>query len=306
VDAADAVTPAGPLVSFWSVRGAPHVHPADRMDAVREALAPRETDEGGAAYVATVEELAAAFTAIVTGPTPKAAASTELTRRAGEHASWCEGCEARHVPETLFRAGGRAAGVVLETAGRRTVIHPRPRGRQQAWPERARSGDPRRALLDTYLRVNGPTGRTLYRDWSGLDAGATGELWAGLGPLVRVAVDGRRLDLPEDLLDDVTTAPDARGVALVPPHDPYLGQADRNLLVPDKARRQQVWRAISGPGALLVDGEVAGVWRYRRTARELTVTPFDVVTPARRKRAAEAARLVAAVDGDDEPRVIWT
>ena len=91
----------------------------------------------------------------------------------------------------------------------------------------------------------------------------------------------------------------------MPPHDPYLSQADRTLLVPDKARRQEVWRAVSGPGALLVDGEVAGTWRYRRTGRELTVTPFEGLTTPQRKQAERSAGLVAAASGDEPPTVVW-
>jgi hypothetical protein len=298
-DAATAVTPTGPLVSLWSVRGAPHAHPVGRTGAVRQAWAPQEWDDGGSARVAAVEEVAAAFTAIVTGPTPKPEASTELTRRVDASlVAWCEPCQARHVPEPLFRDGGRQAGIVLGTAGRGTVLHPAPRHPQEALD------DPRTALVRTFVRVNGPTGRTQLRDWTGLGAEAVARSWRELGALVRVEVDGRRLQAPEDLVAELREAPPARGVVLVPPHDPYLAQADRALLLPDRARRQEVWRAVSGPGALLVDGEVAGTWRYRRAARELTVTPFDGLTASRRKRVEEGARLVAAATGDDAPAVV--
>ena len=307
-DAATAVTPTGPLVSLWSVRGAPHAHPLDQVDAVREALAPREPDDGGAAEVAAVEEVAAAFTAIVTGPTPKPEASSELTRRVDASlAAWCEPCQAVHVPEPLFRSGGRQAGVVLGLAGRSTVLHPPPRRmRRRLAPGSPESpDDPRAALVRAFVRVNGPTGRPQVRDWAGLGSRAVAGPWSALGTLVRVGLEGRRLQVPEALVEELRDAPPARGVVLVPPHDPYLEQADRTLLVPDKARRQEVWRAVSGPGALLVDGEVAGTWRYRRTERELTVTPFEGLTAARRKQAEAGARLVAAASGDEPPAVVW-
>ncbi len=67
----DAIRPGGPLVCLWSVRGAPHVHRVDRLDAVRDALAPHESDDGGPEHVAAVGEVAAALAAVVTGPTPK-------------------------------------------------------------------------------------------------------------------------------------------------------------------------------------------------------------------------------------------
>ncbi|MGW4739668.1 hypothetical protein [Nocardia xishanensis] len=36
-----AIAPAGPLVSWWSMRGAPHAHRLAQLDVVRDALAPR-------------------------------------------------------------------------------------------------------------------------------------------------------------------------------------------------------------------------------------------------------------------------
>lgn len=57
----EAVSPDGPLVSLWSVRGAPHAHRVTQLDFVRDALAPQELDEGGAAYVEAVEEVASAL-----------------------------------------------------------------------------------------------------------------------------------------------------------------------------------------------------------------------------------------------------
>jgi hypothetical protein len=64
-----------------------------------------------------------------------------------------------------------------------------------------------------------------------------------------------------------------------------------------------VWRVLGKPGALLVDGEIAGVWRARKSGRaklEITITAFDAV-PARVRTAAEteARRVAAARDATD-------
>ena len=159
-------------------------------------------------------------------------------------------------------------------------------------------------MLRAYFRVNGPTSRNLFRDWMEGDTSALGELWPELGDeLVRVQVGGQRYDLPEALVDAVRTAPKPAGVVLVPPNDPYLRRVDRTLLVPDSKRRREVWQALSGPGALLVDGEVAGIWRYRRTDRDLTITAFHRLTPAQRTKAGNSARLVAEATGDDQPTI---
>lgn len=298
----NAVSPDGPLVSMWSVRGAPHAHRVTHLDFVRDAHAPRESDEGGAALLAAVEEVAAALAAVVTGPTAKGTASAEVTARvAPALVEWCGRCAADHVPDGLFRAAGRHARLVLGADdGRVTVLHPPPDRRQ------VRVGHPRRELLAAYFRVNGPTGRTQFRDWMEAGTGSTAELWAeSAADLVRVRLDGRRYDLPAALVDAVTTAPVAEGVALVPPNDPYLRQVDRTLLVGDSGRRREVWRALSAPGALLVDGEVAGTWRYRHGEGELTITPFDRLTKAQRAGAGASAELVGAATGDEPPAVSW-
>jgi len=41
ISVTEAISPDGPLVSLWSVRGAPHVHRLTHLDFVRDALAPR-------------------------------------------------------------------------------------------------------------------------------------------------------------------------------------------------------------------------------------------------------------------------
>lgn len=181
------------------------------------------------------------------------------------------------------------------------MLHPRPRVEQQ------RVSNPRATLLEAYFRVNGPATKTLYRDWQ--QAGSTGVAndWNDVAqPLVKVKVDSKRLDLPESLLDDLRAADSPEGVALLPPNDAYLRQTDRTLLVPDATRRRAVFEALSGPGALVVDGEIAGTWRYRRSAREITVEPFEQLAQSTRKSAEKRATAIAASTGDDEPQVTWT
>jgi hypothetical protein len=40
---------------------------------------------------------------------------------------------------------------------------------------------------------------------------------------------------------------------------------------------------------LLVDGKVAGTWRYRRSDHELTVGPFDSLALAQRTKVEKSA-----------------
>ncbi|UPK75797.1 winged helix DNA-binding domain-containing protein [Nocardioidaceae bacterium SCSIO 66511] len=299
---ADAITPAGPAVCMWSVRGAPHAHSADQLDLVRDALAPLESDDGGAAFVDAVDEVAAALGKIVTGRTPKGDASRQVADEVSPSlSSYCQRCDAVHVPDGLFRAAVRQAQIVIgPSENRATIFYPRPKVKQQ------RTENPRKTFLETFLRVNGPITKTLYRDWQ--EAGTTGitRVWNEFeSDLVKVKVGSKRCDLPESLLDGLRTAEPPEGVALVPPNDPYLRQVDRALLVPDSTRRKEVFKALSGPGALLVNGEVAGVWRYRSSSSEVTIEPFDRLTPTDKDAAEDRAAAVAASTGDDAPAVTW-
>jgi hypothetical protein len=299
---ANAITPDGPLVTMWSVRGAPHTHRVNQLDVARDALAPQETDDGGKAFVKAVEEVADALRAVVKSRTAKGDASAEVARRVSNSlVNWCERCKARHVPDGVFRAAGRQAQVVLGPEEQRaTILYPKPKHKQD------KAGDPRLDLLEAFFRVNGPTTRNTYREWMDGGTATVGEVWEKLGDgLVRVQVDGKRHDLPEALVSAVSKASKPSGVALVPPSDPYLKQVDRTLLVPEARRRKEIWKALSGPGALLIDGEVAGTWRYRRSDKELTITPFDSVPAAQRAKAEESAALVAEATGDDQPTVTW-
>lgn len=298
----DAIRPDGPLVTMWSVRGAPHAHRARQLDILRDALAPLVSDDGGQEFVDAVAEVAEALTQAVTGPTPKGDASGDIAGSVSKSlVRQCKTCGFPHVPDGLFRAAGRQAQLVIGAPKQgATMLYPPPRVAQDTLAQ------PRLALLQAYFRINGPTTRTLFRDWMEGSTQGVAELWGNLGDdLVRVKVDTKRQDLPESLVEALQNAPPAEGVALVPPNDPWLRQADRTLLVPDADRRRAVYRPLSGPGALLVDGEVAGTWRYRRSERQVTVEAFDPITTSQRATAKESATALAASTGDDPPTVIW-
>jgi hypothetical protein len=75
------------------------------------------------------------------------------------------------------------------------------------------------------------------------------------------------------------------GDAFLPFHGP-----DRELLVPDAARRQALWTPRVWPGGVLVEGEVVGTWR--RAGAAVTVQPWVRLSPAGREAVeSEAAGL---------------
>ena len=105
--------------------------------------------------------------------------------------------------------------------------------------------------------------------------------------------------LPAECEDALSSAPVPDLVRLLGAFDPYLQARDRDLIVPDKAVQKALWPVLGRPGALFVDGEVAGTWRPKTTGKKLTIVveAFAPLPPAVWEQVdAEAAR-VAAVRG---------
>jgi hypothetical protein len=128
--------------------------------------------------------------------------------------------------------------------------------------------DPRDAQLELarrYLHVYGPTTQAAFAKWAGVSkraaigtfAALEAELTAARTPLG----DGWILAADER---DFRAAPGPPAPArLLPSGDAFflLHGDDRSLLVPHAAREEELWTPRVWPGAVLVDGEVRGVWR---------------------------------------------
>jgi hypothetical protein len=70
----------------------------------------------------------------------------------------------------------------------------------------------------------------------------------------------------------VTERPETDGVVrLLGPFDLFLQARDRTLIVPDEARRKDLWRVLGRPGAVLVGHELAGSWRPRASGKKLRI-----------------------------------
>jgi winged helix DNA-binding protein len=78
---------------------------------------------------------------------------------------------------------------------------------------------------------------------------------------------------------------------------------DRRLLVPDARRRSELWTSRVWPGALLVDGEIVGVWR--RAGPEVTVDPWRRLSKGETE-AVESEAATMPLPGLTKPiRVHW-
>ena len=88
-------------------------------------------------------------------------------------------------------------------------------------------------------------------------------------------------------------------VRLLGPFDLFLQAKDRPLLVADPRPVKTLWPTLGRPGAVLVDGEIAGTWRPRKSGRTLTVRvePWTRITKPRTRRGAAAGRAAGGASG---------
>jgi hypothetical protein len=154
--------------------------------------------------------------------------------------------------------------------------------------------DARRELARRYLHVFGPATPQSFSTWAGISLpqarAAFDSLARSLVP-VRTPI-GDAWILASDEAGFRSAAAPSTAVRLLPSGDAYylLQGADRELLVPDAARRGELWTSRVWPGAVLVAGEVAGTWR--RAQGDLAIQPWRRLSRAERAATeAEAASL---------------
>lgn len=201
-----------------------------------------------------------------------------------------------------FRYGAVTGTILLRWEGARQPVVwtvPRP----DISPDAARLEVARR-----YVHVLGPATADAFSKWLGIGKSEGRAAFAALAPqLIPVRTDigdGWILAADEPSFARAGAARPA-GARLLPSGDPFwlLWGPDRELLVPDADRRDLLWTSRVWPGALLVDGDIAGTWR--RAGAELTAEPWRALSPAERA-AVEAEAASLPLPGSDGPvHVRW-
>lgn len=161
--------------------------------------------------------------------------------------------------------------------------------------------EPQQARLELarrYLHIFGATSAESFAAWAGIqptEARSAIEALAGeLSPAHTPLGDTWILS------DDEATFRAQPGppapARLLPSGDPYylLWGADRKLLVPQARQRASLWTTRVWPGALLLDGEIGGVWR--RSGAIVSIQPWRRLSNAER-RAAEAEAVSLPLPG---------
>jgi hypothetical protein len=166
--------------------------------------------------------------------------------------------------------------------------------------------DARRELARRYLHVFGPATAASFAQWAGIALAqglATFQTLARSLSSVRTPIgDAWILSRDEETLRAAPGPPAA--ARLLPSGDTYylLQGADRELLVPDAARRAALWTSRVWPGAVLVAGEVVGTWR--RAQANLSVEPWRRLTRAERN-AVETEAHSLPLPGVEKLRIVF-
>lgn len=154
--------------------------------------------------------------------------------------------------------------------------------------------DARLELARRYLHMFGPTTPESFSGWAGIPRAAAATAFDGLAnsltPVVTPIGEGWILTRDEPELRSAAQPPAA--ARLLPSGDTYtlLYGPDRELLVPDADRRDQLWTSRVWPGAVLVEGEIVGTWR--RAQEKMTIQTWQRLSRAARDAVeAEASAL---------------
>ncbi|MGY1690268.1 winged helix DNA-binding domain-containing protein [Geodermatophilus sp. SYSU D01105] len=294
------------LATVWTIRGAPHLYRREDLPAVAAATAPFSDADAAkrifdaakplkAAGIGTLEALdaiAAAMRSLVTAPMVKGEVSGRLAELMPEpYLRYCRPCDATHLYEQPFRLAALRAGLELEPGTSPPVLRPVP----GLVP--SETVPPRFDVVRACLRLLGPTTPKLVAGY--LDAPVKDVQGRWPQDAVEVSVDGERRWLPAEDADRLAAVPEATGTRLLGPFDLFLQARDRELLVPRADRAKALWPGLGRPGAVLVDGEVAGTWRPRKSGSSLTVAVelWRAPTSALREAVTAQAERLAAFRG---------
>jgi hypothetical protein len=292
------------VVLLWTLRGAPHLYRRSDVGQVAAAVAPfSEADAGkrilnasiplkaaGITNLAALDEVATRMRETVTRPTGKGEVSGRLAAVMPEpYLRYCRACQATHPYEMPFRLAALPAGLELQLGTSPPVLQ-RITGFRPA-----KTGSERFDVIRAYLRLLGPATPRDVAEYLDAPLPEVKRRWPE--DVVEVTVDREKqkrwvlaADAPR------IDAPTEAVTRLLGPYDLFLQARDRDTLVPDPARAKQLWPVLGRPGAVLVDGELVGVWRPRKVGNGLSVM-VELWNPLPRRKQGtivdQAERLAA-------------
>lgn len=315
-DAYERATAAAELVATYAMRGAVYVAPRDQAAVFVAGSLPSDDkelrsalgnwasylDSQGVAGSDALNTVTGAIREILGsrgGPLTKGDISSELhTVLLPALEPMCPGCGVGHVPEQLFRLAVIAAGTKVVPGLRPTTFLP-----ADAPPsDRDSRREAGQKLARLFVHLYGPTTADHFAAWRGFLSEA-GDGFSGIGEeLVPTKFHNRTAWALETDRAVLADPPIAAGVTLLPRDDPFVAQRDRATLAPDKELRRRLWTATGSTGAVLVQGELAALWRGRKQGRRFTVSvePVQMIRPRALRALATEANAFAAFKGAEE------
>ncbi|MBP2319924.1 hypothetical protein JOF56_000309 [Kibdelosporangium banguiense] len=305
------------LVRAWTLRASPFLHHPQDLPKLAAALWPHsERDalgkvawqrsvmqKSGITATQALRYTAEAMRECITSPTVKGVASAAVSKVVPKAlVSFCRGCQAEHVFESLFRLAALPGGLRLDLDQSPPLLVP-----IDDWPgipgEQAGADE----LIRTYLRFVGPASIGDVAAWLTTTQTEVKQIWpAGLA---EVDVDGRATWLPESEIDLLLDPPEPPRALLLPTSDPFLQDRNKPFVLPDKAYHKVMWPVIGQPGAVLVDGDVAGVWRTRASGRkklEIRITEFTPIEQDARTVLAQEADRIGELRGVEQTSLVFS
>ena len=305
------------LVLVPSIRGAPLAVARDDLAVFTTGLAPPDEEaartvvgnawktlDGITATEALDRVSEAVQDGLSDGPLPRDAFHQALRERLPKALLWrCRSCDSHHVHPSLWRATGiRGVLAIVGREGRSAVFG--------APPKAKRVEDPGAELARRFLRAYGPARPRLLADWAGVAPSHANALWERAGELaeIEVELEARKAWVLASDVAALADPPKADGVRLLGNLDPLTAGRDRELLVPDAAVRKRIFTVLGGPGTLLVDGGIAGLWRPAKKGARLVVTvePLGRLSRAAKHALAAEAEHVAPFRGAKTAEIAWT
>jgi hypothetical protein len=288
----------GELSTIWTVRGAPHLYRRRDLPGVAAAVAPwsdadaakrifdasKPLKAAGIGPLDALDAIAKAMRQVVTRPMSKGDLSTAVTKLLDEpYKRFCRPCNTIHLFEQPFRLAAFRAGLELQPGTSPPILQRIPgfKVAKQA-PERFQ-------IIHGYLRMLGPATPKHVADYLDAPIAEVKARWPEAAVEVKVGSEKRWV------LGDLDPAP-VKTTRLLGPYDLFLQAKDRSLLVADPARAKALWPVLGRPGAVLVDGDLAGLWRPRKTGTKLRIQ-LDLWSAVPVKRLEPEAERLAAFRG---------
>jgi Winged helix DNA-binding domain len=293
----DAIDGGSKLVVAHVVRGAIHALAADDLRLLGRALISSDDDELGRQLGRQMQKLAEEKGFRQTDALAEVAEATRAALKGGRALSknelhdeyrgrvnedlmpWCKGCKSHHVASMLWRYAVVEAGARLDFERRYLLAK---RGRTP----------PAADALRLFLRFYAPATPGEFAEWAGIAKPHAARLWDEVeGELTEVQAGRRKAWALIADEGELESPPQAEGVVMIPPGDPYLQKVNRPLVAPAEELRKRLFRPVASPGAVLKDGRLAGLWRARAKGKKVEIAVEKVGRLSRADVSAEASRL---------------